>query len=67
VDARPINLAALVIDACEIVERESPHALVELAEKLKKIADGGFQQGDFRISLKLRPVARRRCEASRRL
>jgi hypothetical protein len=34
---RPTNLAAHVIDACAVVEQESPQAMVELAEKLKRI------------------------------
>jgi hypothetical protein len=51
-EAKPTNLSALVIDACTAIEQESPHAIVELAEKLKRVADGEFEQGDFRINLK---------------
>jgi hypothetical protein len=49
---RPTALAGHVIDACAAVERASPQAIVELAEKLKRIADGEFQQGDFPRILK---------------
>lgn len=45
-------LAVEVVEACAIVKRDSPQALVELAVKLQRIAEGQFAEGDLPLALK---------------
>lgn len=45
-------LAVEVVEACAIVQRDSPQALVELAVKLQTIAEGEFTEGDLPRALK---------------
>ena len=48
----PRPLADEVVQACSTVVSDTPQALFELAEKLKRIADGQFAEGDMPFGLK---------------
>jgi hypothetical protein len=48
----PQPLAQTVVDACTVLQQETPGAMVELSEKLARLAEGRFEPGDFRLTLK---------------
>ncbi len=48
----PQPLAQAIVDACTVVQQQAPLAIVELGEKLARIARGEFEPGDFLKALK---------------
>jgi hypothetical protein len=40
--------AQAVIEACAVIEKESPHEMALLTRKLERIAEGKFESGDLR-------------------